>query len=79
MWTGESTSGLLPYIVEGRKPRIDGHGDKGIQTYCFQMTLTDHPQSRIPFKKPDNCKEINYEVATGPVEEMYTYGDKLVP
>lgn len=83
---GDPSSGLLPYIVEGGKPGIDGHGDKGIQAYCFRMTLTDHPENRIPFKKPDNYKEINYELlfrnyeaATGPIEEMYTYGDKLVP
>jgi len=83
---GDPSSGLLPYIVEGEKPGIDGHGDKDIQAYCFRMTLTNHPENRIPFKKPDNYKEINYELlfrnyeaATGPIEEMYTYGDKLVP
>ena len=83
---GDPNSGLLPYIVEGGKPGIDGQGDKGIQAYCFRMTLTDHPENRIPFKKPDNYKEINYELlfrnyeaAIGPIEEMYTYGDKLVP
>lgn len=83
---GDPSSGLLPYIVEGGKPGIDGQGDKGIQAYCFRMTLTDHPENRIHFKKPDNYKEINYELlfrnyeaAIGPIEEMYTYGDKLVP
>ncbi|MGI6574177.1 MAG: FAD-dependent oxidoreductase [Fermentimonas sp.] len=83
---GDPSSGLLPYIVEGGQPGIDGHGDKGIQAYCFRMTLTDHPENRIPFQKPGNYEEINYELlfrnyeaATGPIEEMYTYGDKLVP
>lgn len=83
---GDSGSGLLPFIVKGGKPGIDGHEDKGIQAYCFRMTLTDHPENRIPFQKPDNYEEINYELlfrnyeaATGPIEEMYTYGDKLVP
>lgn len=83
---GEPSSGLLPYIVEGGKPGIDGEGDSGIQAYCFRMTLTDHPENRIPFKKPDNYDELNfelllrnYEAAKGPIEEMYTYGDKLVP
>ncbi len=83
---GEPSSGLLPYIVEGGKPGIDGEGDSGIQAYCFRMTLTDHPENRIPFKKPDNYNELNYELllrnyeaAKGPIEEMYTYGDKLVP
>lgn len=83
---GDPNSGLLPYIVKGGKPGIDGHGNKGIQAYCFRMTLTDHPDNRIPFMKPSNYKEINYELlfrnyeaATGPIEEMYNYGDKLVP
>ena len=50
------------------------------------MTLTDHPDNRIPFKKPDNYNELdyellfrNYEAAEGPIEEMYSYGDPLVP
>jgi hypothetical protein len=50
------------------------------------MTLTDHPENRIPFKKPKEYKEIeyellfrNYEAAEGPIEEMYSYGDPLVP
>lgn len=82
---GDPSSGLLPFIREGG-PGIDGHGDKGIQAYCFRMTLTDHPENRIPFKKPDDYKEKeyellfrNYEAAEGPIEEMYSYGDPLVP
>lgn len=59
---GDPNSGLLPYIVEGGRPGIDGHGDKGIQAYCFRMTLTDHPENRIPFKKPENYEELNYEL-----------------
>jgi hypothetical protein len=50
------------------------------------MTLTDHPENRIPFEKPENYKEIeyellfrNYEAAIGPLDEMYHYGDPLVP
>lgn len=59
---GDPHSGLLPYIVAGGKPGIDGQGDKGIQAYCFRMTLTDHPENRIPFKKPENYEELNYEL-----------------
>jgi hypothetical protein len=82
---GDPTSGLLPYISEGG-PGIEGNGDEGIQAYCFRMTLTDHPENRIPFKKPQNYDELNYELlfrnyeaAEGPIEEMYSYGDPLVP
>lgn len=82
---GDASSGSLPFIIKGG-PGIDGQGDKGIQAYCFRMTLTDHPENRIPFSKPENYNEQefellirNYEAAQGPVEEMYTYGDPLVP
>lgn len=82
---GDPSSGLLPFIVKGG-PGIDGRGDKGIQAYCFRMTLTDHPENRIPFTKPEGYNELeyellfrNYEVAEGPIEEMYHYGDPLVP
>lgn len=82
---GDPASGLLPFIRTGG-PGIDGKGDKGIQAYCFRMTLTDHPENRIPFKKPDNYNELeyellfrNYEAAEGPIEKMYSYGDPLVP
>ncbi|MFW6371066.1 MAG: FAD-dependent oxidoreductase [Bacteroidota bacterium] len=59
---GDSSSGLLPFIVEGGRPGIDGKGNKGVQAYCFRMTLTDHPENRIPFKKPDDYKELEYEL-----------------
>lgn len=82
---GEPNSGLLPYVSKD-PPGIDGQGDDKIQAYCFRMTLTDHPENRIPFKKPENYNELNYELlfrnyeaATGPIETMYSYGDKLVP
>jgi hypothetical protein len=82
---GDPSSGLLPFIVKGG-PGIDGKGDKGIQAYCFRMTLTDNPENRINFQKPADYKELdyellfrNYEAAEGPIEEMYSYGDPLVP
>ncbi|QGY42425.1 FAD-dependent oxidoreductase [Maribellus comscasis] len=82
---GNPSSGLLPFIVKGG-PGIDGSGDKGIQAYCFRMTLTDAPENRIPFQKPGNYNELdyellfrNYEAADGPIEKMYPYGDPLVP
>ena len=82
---GDPSSGLLPFIIEGG-PGINGRGDKGIQAYCFRMTLTDHPENRIPFTKPEKYNELdyellfrNYEAAEGPLEKMYHYGDPLVP
>ncbi|HQJ83453.1 MAG TPA: FAD-dependent oxidoreductase, partial [Bacteroidales bacterium] len=82
---GDPSSGLLPFI-EKDPPAADGTGDRRIQAYCYRMTLTDHPDNRIPFIKPEGYNETeyellfrNYEAARGPVEEMYSYGDPLVP
>lgn len=82
---GDPSSGLLPYI-SNEPPGVNGEGDNKIQAYCFRMTLTDLPENRVPFIKPDNYNELNYELlfrnyeaAEGPLEEMYSYGDPLVP
>ncbi len=57
---GDPSSGLLP----GINPDVeeDGSGDKNIQAYCFRMCLTDHPENRIPFEKPEGYDELNYEL-----------------
>ncbi|MEQ9580828.1 MAG: FAD-dependent oxidoreductase [Arenibacter sp.] len=77
---GDPTSGLLPNVNE--KPGLEGEGDKKIQAYCFRMCLTDHPENRIPFQKPANYDEVNYELLfrnyearKGPIREMYSYGN----
>ena len=82
---GDKSSGLLPFIDAG-SPGVDGDGDHKIQAYCFRMTLTDHPENRIPFAKPAGYNELdyellfrNYEAREGAIGEMYTYGDPLVP
>jgi hypothetical protein len=82
---GDPKSGLLPFI-NPNKPGVDGSADHKIQAYCFRMTLTDHPDNRIPFTKPKGYNELeyellfrNYEAADGPIENMYDYGDPLVP
>lgn len=81
---GDPASGLLPNINE--KPGLEGEGDNKIQAYCFRMCLTDHPDNRIPFEKPENYDEIdyelllrNYEARKGPIREMYSYGSSLLP
>jgi len=81
---GDPNSGLLPNIVE--KPGLEGSSDKKIQAYCFRMCLTDLPENRIPFKKPEDYKEINYELLfrnyearTGSIRDMYSYGNSLLP
>jgi hypothetical protein len=81
---GNPESGLLPNIVSG--PGIAGEGDKKIQAYCFRICLTDAPENRVAFKKPDGYNELdyellfrNYEARMGAIRGMYSYGNSLLP
>lgn len=58
---GDPDSGLLPFINPDG-PGEEGAGDHHIQAYCFRMCLTDHPDNRIPFAKPDGYNELDYEL-----------------
>ena len=58
----DPSSGLLPGI-EPYDPTVkSGDGDARVQAYCFRMCLTDVPGNRIPFAKPKNYDERNYEL-----------------
>ena len=58
---GDPKSGLLPR-VSGAPPGEYGQADKRIQAYCYRMCLTDHPDNRMPFPKPDNYDPRQYEL-----------------
>ena len=59
---GNPQSGLLPNIEPYNAREQDGDGDRRMQAYCFRMCLTDDPENRIPFAKPANYDERNYEL-----------------
>ena len=68
------TADISPYVIKddptsGLLPRIspdpiapNGTGDKKIQAYCFRMCLTDSPENRIPFPKPEGYDPTQYEL-----------------
>ncbi len=58
---GDPSSGLLPGI-EQDVADPDGSGDGRVQAYCYRMCLTDDPRNRIPFKKPEGYRELDYEL-----------------
>lgn len=58
---GDPSSGLLPR-VSGESPGERHLGDNKIQAYCFRMCMTDHPENRIPFPKPEDYDSLNYEL-----------------
>ena len=54
-------SGLLPRI-HGDDPGTPGEGDHRIQAYNFRMCLTNHPDNRVPFRKPEGYDPLQYEL-----------------
>ena len=58
---GNPASGLLPRI-SAQPPGEDGQGDRRIQAYCFRMCLTDVPENRVPFAKPERYDARQYEL-----------------
>jgi hypothetical protein len=71
---GNPASGLLPHI-NPKGPGKEGSGNKGVQAYCFRMCLTNHPENRIPFEKPANYNELDYELLL----RNYEAGEKGFP
>ncbi|AWX43667.1 hypothetical protein HME9304_00658 [Flagellimonas maritima] len=57
----DASSGILPKI-SGDDPGERGNGDKKLQAYCFRMCLTNNPENRKPFDKPDNYDPQQYEL-----------------
>ena len=58
---GEPGSGVLPR-VSSEAPGEKGSADKRIQAYCFRMCLTNHPENRVPFAKPEGYDPAQYEL-----------------
>ena len=59
---GDPKSGLLPGVEPYDPNEKDGDGDRRVQAYCFRMCLTDVPENRIPFVKPEGYNELDYEI-----------------
>ncbi len=58
---GDPASGLLPRIHPGG-PGEEGSADHRVQAYCFRLCLTDAPENRVPFPKPDGYDPREYEL-----------------
>jgi len=57
----DPSSGLLSGI-SGEDPGIKGDGDNKIQAYNFRMSLSNHPDNRVAFSKPDGYDSKEYEL-----------------
>ncbi|QQS49289.1 MAG: FAD-dependent oxidoreductase [Acidobacteriota bacterium] len=58
---GDPKSGVLPRI-SAEPPGEYGKGDSKVQAYCFRMCLSDHPENRVPFPKPEGYDPKQYEL-----------------
>lgn len=58
---GDPSSGLLPRI-SAEDPGEKGAGDHRIQAYCFRMCLSNHPDNRVPFPKPEGYDSSQYDL-----------------
>ncbi len=58
---GDPSSGLLPRI-SAEDPGEFGEGDDRLQAYCFRMCLSNHPDNRLAFQKPERYDSMQYEL-----------------
>ena len=58
---GDPASGVLP-LISTQPPGAYGAGDNKVQAYCFRMCLTDRPENRIAFPKPEGYDPKRYEL-----------------
>jgi hypothetical protein len=58
---GDPKSGVIPRVSAAPAGEY-GQGDKLVQAYNYRMCLTDHPDNRVPFPKPDGYDPKQYEL-----------------
>jgi len=58
---GDPASGLLPGIHPGL-PAADGTADNHVQAYNYRICMTDAPDNRIPFEKPEGYDPLLHEL-----------------
>lgn len=77
---GDPKSGLCRF-VDDSKPGVRGEADSRIQAYCYRLCMTDCPENRIPFTKPENYDPQDYEllrrVLAGGWREVFHKFDRI--
>ncbi|WP_153558710.1 FAD-dependent oxidoreductase [Roseimaritima sediminicola] len=69
----DPSSGLLPRISPD-PPGEYGSGDHRVQAYCFRMCLTDHPENRVAFPKPEGYDPDQYALLLRVLEAGWREG-----
>ena len=68
---GNPASGLLPFVNPDAGGE-DGAADDKVQAYCYRMCLTNIAENALPFTKPENYDELNYELFFRSIEAGQT-------
>jgi hypothetical protein len=71
---GNPASGLVSGIHDD-SPGEEGQADHRVQAYCFRMCMSNVPENRTPFPKPENYDEARYELLL----RNFEAGDRRVP
>ena len=58
---GDPASGLLPGVQAGG-PGEEGAGDSRVQAYNFRLCLTNVPENRMAYPKPEGYDPLRYEL-----------------
>ena len=58
---GDPESGVLARVSTENSGK-NGEGDHRVQAYCFRMCLSNDPENRVPFPKPDGYDPKQYEL-----------------
>jgi hypothetical protein len=74
---GDPSSGLLPDVEPYNPDEKDGDSDKRVQAYCFRMCLTDVPENRIPFTKPEGYDELEFELLFRNFEQRAAHPEEV--
>ncbi|KAI1846018.1 hypothetical protein JX266_007827 [Neoarthrinium moseri] len=58
---GDPSSGLL-YGISDEPFGTPGSGDLHLQSYSYRLPITDNPENRVPFTKPQGYNPAHYEL-----------------
>ena len=62
-------------LGKGDDLEADGENDNLLQAFCFRMCMSNVPENRVPFQKPDEYDEKMYEL----LFRNFEAGDKRLP
>jgi len=55
---GDPSSGLAPFV--NPQGGVIGEGDHRLQAYCFRVCMTQDPENRVPFPRPEGFDPLQY-------------------